>query len=102
MPPEALYTMHYGSMSNGIERMASACLTIDDRLDQLEAFSNENLFNWSDTAKDQYEKSRAAWNLAEENMNKLLQGKGITALEDIMQNTKTAEQTNESMWHLGY
>jgi len=95
--PEDAFTVNFPSVATASEAIFQATKIIDDITDQLEGNAERSLSYWVDTAQEQYVGAKRTWDIAINEMTKVLGGAG-TVLNEIHDNYRRTEVVNASAW----
>jgi hypothetical protein len=71
---------------------------IGDRVYASENFANNQMQNWSDTARTQYDTVKQQWNKAIGEMNRILAEQAGPSLHKMVDNMELTEQQNLRGW----
>lgn len=98
---DALYKYNPAAIEQGVEAIRGTHNRIDNALDQLEAYAQGQLANWSGDARASYGEHKRNWDQAVDNMKDIMVLKAVPALQRILENYNRTERLNVSSWQQG-
>jgi uncharacterized protein YukE len=92
----------YAGNFHGIRDTASTIVAlggqIGDRVYASENFANNQMENWTDDARTQYNTVKQQWNTAIGEMNRILAEQAGPSLNKMVDNMELTEQQNQRGW----